>query len=151
MKGNLAFKLIFQPKAMAFSPLSFTENISAPFITVSPQTIIILHFANLAKKSAVYTAFASSKLWEHRKSRASSSGSPAAPQPALPTRELRGPGAPGVPPDTQGDDGNVSLLPSCGHATTSQSPRYFTKKSIFFYRRIARAWLFTWVVSSAQM
>lgn len=53
MKGNLAFKLTFQPKVMFFPLLSFTENTGTPLITVSPQMIILLHFANSAKKSPI--------------------------------------------------------------------------------------------------
>lgn len=44
----------------------------------------------------------------------------------------------GAPANTRGGDDNVSLLPSCGRATTRQSLWYFTKNpSIFRWRLFA--------------
>lgn len=142
--GNVAFTLILQPKVMAFSLLSFTENVGTPFITVSPQMLILCHFANLAKVSAIYTAFLSSKVWHHQRAKpALLFFSLPAPQPTVPAqgggnspRISEPPECHGGPVNTQAGDDNVSLLPSCGHATTSQSLWYFTKNPSIFIRRL---------------
>lgn len=106
--------------------------------------IILFHFANLAKKSVIFTALVSSKASEHPKSRASSADSLPALQPAVPTQRRQQPSdfgafrVPWAPANTQAGDDNVFLLPSCGRATTSQLLSYFTKNpSILIWRLFA--------------
>lgn len=153
MKGNLAFKLTFHPKVMFFPLLSFTENIGTPLITVSPQMIILLRFANSAKKSSTYTAFVSLHISGHLKSRGSYSESLPALQPAVPTPGqsqpwLWGPlRAVGSLWKIQTGDDDVSLLPSRGHAMTTVTATWL-KIPGFTWR--CWAWLSSWIVFSPQ-
>lgn len=103
MKGNLAFKLTFQPKVMLFPLLSFTENTSTPLITVSPPDDYSAPLCKLGQEITYYPAFVSWHVSEQLKGRGSCCESLPAPQQAVLTQEQShpwfwgAPESPGIP------------------------------------------------------